>query len=110
MNFLPVPRMSLHPRLCKDDVRQALPGKEPKYLLLFGDASYDFKSRTQNNTNFVPLMNPMNPCTGPIRSFPMIISGCLIPMKDSLPMAACDIGVADFGRLHLTGQGSSRIK
>ncbi|MCX6279746.1 MAG: type IX secretion system sortase PorU [Bacteroidetes bacterium] len=29
-------------------------GKEPKYLLLFGDASYDYKSRTQNNTNFVP--------------------------------------------------------
>ncbi len=33
---------------------KAEPGKEPKYLLLFGDASYDFKNRTQNNTNFVP--------------------------------------------------------
>ena len=26
----------------------------PKYLLLFGDASYDYKDRVQNNTNFVP--------------------------------------------------------
>ena len=28
--------------------------KTPKYLLLFGDASYDYKDRVQNNTNFVP--------------------------------------------------------
>lgn len=26
----------------------------PKYLLLFGDASYDYKDRVSNNTNFVP--------------------------------------------------------
>lgn len=29
-------------------------GKEPRYLLLFGDASYDFKYRTPGNTNYVP--------------------------------------------------------
>ncbi len=29
-------------------------GKEPKYLLLFGDASYDFMNRKSDNTNFVP--------------------------------------------------------
>jgi len=28
-------------------------GNEPKYLLLLGDASYDYKSREENNTNFV---------------------------------------------------------
>jgi len=33
---------------------RAEPGKEPKYLLLFGDASFDFKNRISNNTNFVP--------------------------------------------------------
>ncbi len=33
---------------------KATPGKEPKYLLLFGDASYDYKDRIANNTNFVP--------------------------------------------------------
>jgi hypothetical protein len=27
---------------------------KPKYLLLFGDASYDFKDRLNNNTNYVP--------------------------------------------------------
>jgi len=26
----------------------------PKYLLLFGDASYDYKDRVSNNTNFIP--------------------------------------------------------
>ncbi len=29
-------------------------GKELKYLLLFGDASYDYKDRLSDNTNFVP--------------------------------------------------------
>ncbi len=29
-------------------------GNEPKYLLLFGDASYDYKNRIEDNTNFVP--------------------------------------------------------
>jgi hypothetical protein len=29
-------------------------GKEPKYLLLFGDASFDYKDRIENNSNFVP--------------------------------------------------------
>ena len=28
--------------------------QNPKYLLLFGDASYDYKDRVENNTNFVP--------------------------------------------------------
>ena len=30
------------------------PGKELRYLLLFGDASYDYKDVLSNNTNFVP--------------------------------------------------------
>lgn len=28
--------------------------KRPKYLLLFGDASFDYKNRVKNNSNFVP--------------------------------------------------------
>ena len=31
-----------------------IPSDKPKYLLLFGDASYDYKDRLLNNTNFVP--------------------------------------------------------
>ncbi|MDD5569721.1 MAG: type IX secretion system sortase PorU [Bacteroidales bacterium] len=30
------------------------PEELPKYLLLFGDGSYDYKSRLKNNTNYVP--------------------------------------------------------
>ena len=33
---------------------RASSGEEPRYLLLFGDASYDYKQRKENNTNFVP--------------------------------------------------------
>lgn len=32
----------------------------PKYLLLFGDASIDFKNRLTNNTNFVPALQSVN--------------------------------------------------
>ncbi len=45
---------------------KASPGNEPKYLLLFGDASYDYKDRIPNNSNFVPTwesaesLNPVN--------------------------------------------------
>jgi len=32
----------------------AEPGHEPRYLLLFGDGSYDNKNRIGNNTNYIP--------------------------------------------------------
>ncbi|UTW64425.1 type IX secretion system sortase PorU [bacterium SCSIO 12741] len=35
--------------------RAATPDDLPKYLLLFGDASYDYKDRVTGNTNFVPI-------------------------------------------------------
>ncbi len=47
---------------------KAQPGKEPRYLLLFGDASYDFKDRTQNNTNFVPSFESVESLS-PVSSF-----------------------------------------
>jgi hypothetical protein len=31
----------------------------PKYLLLFGDASYDYKNREKNNTNYVPTFESL---------------------------------------------------
>ena len=34
--------------------------KQPKYLLLFGDASFDYKNRIGNNTNFVPAYESIN--------------------------------------------------
>lgn len=33
---------------------EAAPGQEPKYLLLIGDASFDYKDHTSNNSNFIP--------------------------------------------------------
>ena len=36
------------------------PGDKPKYLLLFGDASFDYKDRIPNNTNFVPAYQSLN--------------------------------------------------
>ena len=36
------------------DRAAANPANRPKYLLLFGDASYDYKDRLVNNTNLVP--------------------------------------------------------
>jgi hypothetical protein len=34
--------------------KKSTPDQGLRYLLLFGDASYDYKNRTQNNTNLVP--------------------------------------------------------
>lgn len=46
------------PSAIRDFVRmlyeKAGPGDKPKYLLLLGDASYDYKDRIPNNTNFIP--------------------------------------------------------
>lgn len=36
------------------------PGRELKYLLLFGDASYDYKDILPDNTNFVPCWESVN--------------------------------------------------
>jgi hypothetical protein len=36
------------------------PANQPKYLLLFGDASFDYKNRINNNTNLVPAYENTN--------------------------------------------------
>ena len=36
------------------------PNNQPKYLLLFGDASFDYKDRINNNTNLVPAYENNN--------------------------------------------------
>ncbi|MDT8393794.1 MAG: type IX secretion system sortase PorU [Bacteroidales bacterium] len=46
------------PAAIRDFIRmlyeKAGPEEKPKYLLLLGDASYDYKDRVPNNTNFIP--------------------------------------------------------
>ena len=38
----------------------SVPEKRVKYVNMFGDASYDFKNKTANNTNFVPILHGIN--------------------------------------------------
>ncbi|MEI7661320.1 MAG: type IX secretion system sortase PorU [Bacteroidota bacterium] len=75
---------------------KAEPGKEPKYLLLFGDASYDYKSRTQNNTNYVPAYESVESLS-PTDSF---VSddyfGLLDPNEGQSANGSLDIGVGRF--------------
>ena len=75
---------------------KAQPGKEPKYLLLFGDASYDFKNRTQGNTNFVPSYESVESLS-PVDSF---VSddyfGLLDPDEGQSANGSLDIGVGRF--------------
>jgi hypothetical protein len=42
--------------------------KRPKYLLLFGDASFDYKDRSPGNTNYVPAFESRN-SLDPLASF-----------------------------------------
>lgn len=41
----------------------SVPANKVKYLNLFGDASFDFKNRIPNNTNFVPIYQALNSFT-----------------------------------------------
>lgn len=40
--------------------RSIQPSDSPRYVLLFGDASYDYKNRISNNTNYVPTFQSEN--------------------------------------------------
>ena len=75
---------------------KAEPGKEPRYLLLFGDASYDFKNRSQNNTNFVPAFESVESLS-PSDSF---VSddyfGMMDPNEGQSANGTLDIGVGRF--------------
>ena len=71
-------------------------GDEPKYLLLFGDASYDFKDIKAENTNFVPTFES-------VESLHHITSyatddyfGFLDPNEGSGTSELLDIGIGRF--------------
>ena len=40
--------------------KASAPGDRPRYLLLFGDGSYDNKNNTTSNTNFIPTYQSLN--------------------------------------------------
>ncbi len=49
-------------------VRGQTSGKELEHVLLMGDGSYDFKSRIENNTNYIPTFQSRN-TTNPTNSY-----------------------------------------
>ncbi|TBX67684.1 type IX secretion system sortase PorU [Flavobacterium silvisoli] len=68
--------------------------KRVKYVNLFGDASYDFKDRTRNNTNIVPIYQALNSYTESEASF---ASDDFYTMMDS------DEGRIDYGSTPASG-------
>lgn len=55
-----VPDITAYRNMMRYFYETAAPGKEPKYFLLFGDASYDYKNITKENTNFLPTWETPN--------------------------------------------------
>ncbi len=63
-----VPDISAIRNMMRYFYETAAPGAEPKYLLFFGDASYDYKNILNINTNFVPTYESKN-SVAPVGSY-----------------------------------------
>jgi hypothetical protein len=75
---------------------RAVSAKKPKYLLLFGDASYDYKDRVANNTNFIPSYESPE-SLDPIDSYVSDDYFVLLdPAEGQGATGALDIGVGRF--------------
>jgi hypothetical protein len=71
----------------------------PRYLLLFGDASYDYKSRLADNTNFVPTYESPESLTPTISYASDDYFGLLDPTEgewSSSASDALDVGIGRF--------------
>ncbi len=70
--------------------------KMPKYLLLFGDASYDYKNRISGNTNMIPAFQSLN-SVSPTRSFITDdYFGFLDDSESDALTSSLDIGIGRF--------------
>lgn len=81
---------------------RAEPGKQPKYLLLFGDASYDFKNRLPDNTNFIPSfqsVESLDPIDSYVTDDYFVI---LDPQEGAGSAGGLDMGVGRFPVLDAT--------
>ncbi|MEZ5083560.1 MAG: type IX secretion system sortase PorU [Bacteroidales bacterium] len=70
----------------------AEPGEEPKYLLLFGDGSFDYKDRIENNTNFIPSWESYN-SINPVNSY---VKDDYYGLLDNATDNKVDIGIGRF--------------
>jgi hypothetical protein len=68
------------------------PGKEPKYLLLFGNASYDYKNRIEKNSNFIPTWQSLQ-SLHPISSY---INDDFYGLFDGPTDMMIDVGIGRF--------------
>ena len=73
--------------------------KMPRYLLLFGDASYDYKNRVNNNTNYVPTYE----------SSESINNGNAYVVDDYYGFLDDGENIADFGVVNTLELGIGRI-
>ena len=79
--------------------RSTTPEDMPRYLLLFGDASYDYKDRLGDNTNYVPTYESMESLTPTISYASDDYFGLLDPEEGewaSSASDALDIGIGRF--------------
>jgi hypothetical protein len=68
----------------------------PRYLLLFGDASYDYKNRIQDNTNLIPTYESYNSLS-PTASFATDdYYGCLDVNEGINAHGKLDVGIGRF--------------
>ena len=78
------------------DKAGADPAKKPKYLLLFGSASYDYKSRITGNSNLVPGYESVN-SLDPLNTYTTDDFFGFLDDKEDLnlndPLANLDIGI-----------------
>ncbi|HEX2934541.1 MAG TPA: type IX secretion system sortase PorU [Bacteroidales bacterium] len=84
------------------------PDKAPKYLLLFGDGSYDRKSTSQENTNYVLTYQSINSLS-PVSSYVSDDYFGLLDNGEQIETGKLDIGV---GRLPVssTDEASTVVK
>ena len=79
--------------------KKAPAGKEPRFLLLFGDASYDYKDILPGNTNFIPTFQSRE-SLHPVSTYATDdFFGCIDDDEGGLTTDIMDIGV---GRLVVT--------
>lgn len=78
------------------DRAQGDPSLMPRYLLLFGDASYDYKNRIQNNTNIIPTFESGNSLSPTTSYATDDYFGLLDPNEGADSYGNLDVGIGRF--------------
>ncbi|MES2774770.1 MAG: type IX secretion system sortase PorU [Bacteroidota bacterium] len=83
--------------------------RQPKYLLLFGDASFDYKNRVGNNTNLVPAYESVNSSDPLITHTTDDYFGYLDDLDDIAQVAPAPLLDIGIGRLPVTTDAEAKI-